>query len=266
MAVKTASASVKKSTNKFTVKTVTESKPVSSLMAIMATLKSMPIVGIVVAEFVGTFMLVASILSVQASPLFVAFALIGVVFIISGATSVHLNPAMTVGALVTKKINAVYALGYILAQVMGAIVAWLVMDSFLKGTDTLSAYSNSSLFHAAKLTAGKEWYIFFAEMLGAGILSLGFASALRAKKDKVTAALAYGFATLVALIVAGSVTTLFLSESNTGLSFLNPATAIAANGLSWNVWPISIYIVAPVLGSIVGFLVHDLVQSQSSEK
>lgn len=268
MAKEKASLSTKKSTDtKTTVKAVSSNRTIKAIpgfKSIVSTLKGMPIVGIVIAEFVGTFLLVAYLLTVQTTPLYVAFALVGIVLMTSRLTSVHLNPAMTVGALVTRKISAVYALGHILAQILGAIVAWLVLDAFAKGS-SVAAAGTTAIFHVAALTEGKEWYVFYAELLGTMILAFGFAAALKAKKDKLTAAMAYGFAALVALIIVGSVTSLYLSESNTGLTFLNPAAVIAANGLSWNVWPIAIYIVAPVLGGIAGIALYDFMQVQPGE-
>jgi glycerol uptake facilitator-like aquaporin len=173
---------------------------------------------------------------------------------------------MTIGAWATRKISAMYAVGYVGAQVLGATIAWLVLDTFIKGSSAATATGGSSLFHAATLTGGKEWYIFFAELLGATILAFGLASALNMmKREKIAAAFSYGLATLIALLIAGSVTSMFLTESNTGLTFLNPATAIAANGLSWNLWPISIYIVAPILGSIIGFVLQDFLKTQENE-
>lgn len=228
-------------------------------------LKRTPIVGALLAEFIGTFLLVASVFAVQGQPLFVAFALIGAVLVVGGVSGAHLNPAMTIGSWASRKISSLYAFGYVLAQVLGAIAAWLVLVTFLRGSETTAASSSPALFHAATMTTGKEWYVFFTELLGATILAFGFATALRFRKDKVTAAFSYGFAALIALIVAGSITSMFLTESNTGLTFLNPAAAIAANGLSWNLWPISIYILAPVIGGIVGFVLQDFLHSQSDD-
>lgn len=250
-----------KKANDTTVKAI-NNKTLSSVKSAVTALKKMPLLGGIIAEFLGSFLLVASFLEVQASPLFVAFSLAGVVLMISGVASVQLNPATTIGALVTKKISAITALCYILAQVLGGIVAWLVLNAFVQGASTSTATSAApALFHAATLTSGKEWTVFFTELVGTIIVTFGFAAALRAKKDKLTAAFAYGFATLVAMVFAGSITSMLLTESNTGLTFLNPAIAIAANTLSWNVWPIAIYIVAPVVGGIIGIVLHDLIQS-----
>lgn len=265
MANKTAISSIKKSKlNKKTVEATASSKgdTLKGLKSFYKSLKRTSIVGAILAEFIGTFLLVASAFTVQNQPLFVAFVLIGVVLVVGGTSGAHVNPAMTISAWVTRKISSINALGYIAAQVLGAVVAWLVLDTFLRGAGTSLAGSSSQLYHAATLTSGKEWYIFFAELLGATILAFGFASSLRMKKDRISAAFAYGLAILVALLISGSVTGMFLTESNTGLSFMNPAAAIAANGLSWSLWPISIYIFAPVIGGIVGFVLQDFLQTQ----
>lgn len=258
MAVKTAK-------NTTTVKKVNNQKTIAKIKAAAKSVKNIPMLGSIIAEFIGSFLLVASFLEVQASPLFVAFALSGVVLMVSGVVSVHLNPATTIGALVTKKISAVTAVFYVLAQVLGGLIAWLVINAFIQNTTTSSSTGGSTIFHAATLTSGKEWVVFFTELIGTVIVAFGFSAALRSKKDKLSAAFAYGFATLVAMIFVGSITSMLLTEPNTGLSFLNPAIAIAANTLSWNVWPIAIYIVAPVLGGIIGVVIHDFIQSQHTE-
>lgn len=230
-------------------------------------LKRLPLIGVLVAEFVGTFLLVASIFAVQGQPLFVAFAVVGIVLIVGAVSGSHINPAVTIGAWVTGRLNSLRALGYIAAQILGAVVAWLVLATFLRGTESeatqLLAGSGPQLFHAAAITEGKEWYILFAELLGTTILALGVASALRVGRDRIFAALSYGFAILIGLLVAGSVTAMFLTEANTGLTFLNPAVAFAANGVSWSLWPILAYVVAPALGGIIGFVLQDFLQAQA---
>jgi glycerol uptake facilitator-like aquaporin len=269
MADKKATSSNKKSTvHRTSTVEATASTTGSVLLSykkFYKSLKRTPIIGVMLAEFIGTFLLVASIFTVQGQPLFVAFVLIGVVLVVGGVSGAHVNPAMTIGAWATRKISALYALGYIAAQVLGAVVAWLVLNAFLGGAAASATGARQSLFHAATLTGGKEWYIFFAELLGATILAFGLATALNIKREKIAAAFSYGLAILVALLVAGSVTSMYLTESNTGLTFLNPATAIAANGLSWNLWPIAIYIFAPVIGGIVGFALQDFLQSQTDD-
>lgn len=233
----------------------------SGIGSFYSKMKKMPLMATVIAEFIGTFMLVAAVFAVQGQPLYVGFVLIGIVLAIGGISGAYVNPAMTIGAWVTRKIGSLRMIGYIVAQVLGAVAAWLTLNAFLHSAQS-SSVSGQTLFHAATITSGKEWPLFFAELLGATILGLGLAVALRMKREKLSAAFTYGLAILIALLVAGWVTSMSLTESNTGLSFLNPAIAIAANGLSWNMWPIAIYIIAPALGGIIGFALQDILKSQ----
>jgi aquaporin Z len=267
MATKSANKSTKKSTTKTKSTTVKAATTESvTLDSVYKTLKKTPIVGVMVAEFLGAFLLTASFIEMQGNPLFVAFALAGVVLIVGGVSGAHVNPAVTIGSWVTRKINWLKALGYIAAQLLGAAVALLVLNTFLNANESsstqLAASSSPSLFHAAKVASGKEWYVFFAELLGTSVLALGAAAALRAKGNKIVSAFTYSFATLAALYISMSLTTALLSESNVTLSFLNPAVALVSNGLSWSMWPIAIYILAPALGGVIGFALQDFLRSQ----
>ena len=254
------STSSKKSTVKAT--SIKQTSTISKLKAFHKSFKSIPVIGIVIAEFIGTFLITVSFLEMQGSPLFFAFALIGTILIVGGVSGAHLNPAVTIGALVTRKISAVNAFFYIVAQVLGSVVAWLVLNAFLQNSAATS--TTTSVFHAATIVTDKEWYLFFAELLGVTILSLGVATAIRLKGNKVVASMATGFAALIALYLTLSITTVLLTESGTTFTFLNPAIAFASQGLSWSIWPIAIYLVAPIIGGIAGFILQDYLQSQNS--
>jgi aquaporin Z len=273
MATKKATSSSKRSTETKakTVALKTNSSASGFVNSVRKTLKDMPLIGRLIAEFVGAFLLTAAFIEMQGSPLFVAFALGGIVLLVGGVSGAHTNPAVTIGAWVSRRINWIYALGYIVAQLLGAAVAYLVLNAFLNASDqssTLAAgQSAPSLLHAATIVKGKEWYIFFTELLGTGILAFGFAAALRLRKSRLTSAFAAVFAISTALYIALTLNTPLMqsaNESSTILTFLNPAIAFAAKGLSWNVWPLAIYIVAPVIGAIIGFLLQDFFHSQDT--
>jgi len=272
MATKTAISSVKKSTKiadpESKMSTVETSKGGNNtvkkaLNSITKLFKDTPLIGSFIAEFIGTFLFTASFIQMQSSPLFISFALVGIFLIIGGAIGVHLNPAITIGAWVTKKVSGKRAIAYIVAQALGAAAAWSTLTAFLNSSSTSS--TTTSLFHAATITSGKEWYVLFAELIGAIVLSIGFAAALKMKKQKAAAALTAGLALLVGLYFAMSLTTTLLTESYTTLTFLNPAIAFASSAISWNLWPIAIYILVPVLGGIIGFAVQDLLSSQADK-
>ena len=273
MATKKAKSSTKKTTVKKPMAKVSNLTAIAKVKQFVVCRCKTPtktsMIAALVAEFIGTFLLVVSVFTVQGQPLFVAFALIGVVLVVGGISGAYVNPITTIGSWVTRKMCSICAIGYIIAQVLGATAAWLVLNAFLSGAAQSSDMMTTSapeLFHAATLVSGKEWYIFFAELLGAAILAFGFASMMRMKKDKIASAFTYGLATLIALLIAGSATAVFLTESNTSFTFINPAIALVANGLSWNMWPIAIYILAPVIGGIIGFVIQDFLQANADQE
>lgn len=266
MAAKTAVSSTSKSTVKAT--SAGYKSILSNCKSFCKKLKRTPIVGIMVAEFIGTFLLTAQFIITRGNPEYISYALIGVVLIIGGISGAHLNPAITIGAWVTRKVNSVYALGYVAAQVLGATSAWLALKTFLNSATT---ETTSTLFQAGTLPEGKEWYVFFVELLCAGILAMGIATAIRLKHDKTTAALTAGFGFFIAFCLA-SVLSWQVSgqDTSTSLIFLNPAIAGVSNALvlSAKEWALtlSIYIFAPAIGAAIGFFLHDFMQSQAEHE
>lgn len=96
------------------------------------------------AELVGTFVLVfascgsAVLAGDKIGFLGVSLAfglsLLAMVYAIGPISGCHINPAVTVGILITKKMDAKYAPGYIVAQIIGAIVAAALLLLIAKGT------------------------------------------------------------------------------------------------------------------------------------
>lgn len=269
MAQNKAISSTKKSASKASSSASnTNSSLSSNYDSVRRILKEMPLIGALVAEFIGAFLITVAFIEMQGSPLFVAFALGGIFLIIGGVSGAHVNPAVTIGAWVTRKMNWVYALGYIVAQLLGATVAYLVLNTFLHAAPSVASAAAPTLLHAATIVKDKEWYIFFTELLGTAILTLGVATAIRNKKNRIVGAFAAAFAISLALYVALTLNTSLLqgaNESNVILTFLNPAIAFAANGLSWNTWPLVIYVLAPFLGGIAGFAIQDFLHSQDKD-
>lgn len=270
MATKTAKKSTKKTTTKKTP-IVEVSKVTASTAKKTALTKSQEFfkshkivngrfIATLVAEFVGTFIFIAFYMSTQGDPRYAMFALVGIALLIGGISGAAINPAMTISGWITRKIKAAQAIGYIIAQALGAIAAWSVLSAFAGGTSS-STSTSSSIFTATSITAGKEWYVFFAELLGAAILAFGLAAALKFRKNhepSINGALAYGFALYVAMFI----TYIIISPLGTGLVFFNPAIAFASSAVTFKLWPIAIYIIAPIIGGVLGFVLQDILHSQ----
>jgi len=211
-----------------------------------------------VAEFIGTFLITAAYIVGQGQPLYIFFAFIGVVLLVGATSGSYVNPATTIAAWVTQRISWLRAIGYIIFQVFGAAVAYVTLSAFVHGSQATSATtSGASLYSVATVASGKEWYVFFAELLGTAIVGFAFANYLRRGQDRLSAAFTAGAGVFIGLIIA------FITASYvSGTAVLNPAIAGALSGLSWKVWPLATYILAPVLGAIAGFFLNDFVKGR----
>jgi glycerol uptake facilitator-like aquaporin len=81
-------------------------------------------VPIFLAEFIGTFILVLSILA-TGNPLFIAAAFLAAITIASKASGGHLNPAVSLVMLMNGSIKSTQFFVYVPAQVAGAITAYM---------------------------------------------------------------------------------------------------------------------------------------------
>jgi len=244
--------------------TKTTRKSVSLVSHVQQSVRSMALWRSLGAEFIGTFLLASVVIAGQGQPIFILFALVGIILLVGSVSGAHVNPAITIGALVTRRIGWFRALGYIIVQVLGAGLAFVTLSAFLKGAApvgeeaALFGQAAPALFAASEAVAyaGKEWYVFFAELLGTGLLAFAIANVLREKKDRVAAAFTGGLGIFIALMVAISA----VSYVGVSAAAINPAVAVALQAYSWEtIWPFAIYAIAPVVGGIVGFIIHDVV-------
>lgn len=272
MATKKAASTTKKApakkvtsskVTKTTVKTVPAITTKQSLgQHVDTSLRSPRLWRALAAEFIGTFLFAAAVIAGQGSPLVVLFALAGVVLLTFSVSGAHVNPAVTIGAWVTRRIGWLRAIGYILVQFLGAAVAFFTLKAFLgaavQPTEAEAMYTQApALFSAANLAAieGKEWYAFFAEVLGTAILGFAMANAYRLK-DGLSAAFSAGFGLFIAVMI---VTTGGFIAATT---VLNPAVALTLQAYAFGGWSYAIYALAPVIGGVLGFVIYDVVRGK----
>jgi aquaporin Z len=217
-----------------------------------------------IGEFIGTFLLVSAFLVAKGEPLYMGLALAGLVLMVGTLSGAYLNPLLTVGAWVTRKLTHFRALGYLAAQLLGAGAAYVVLTSFVSASASESAASSFAqtpeLFSFNALTDKSQWYVFFAELLGAIALAFAFAGARMERTDRVAKAFSVGLTLLVSYMVFG-IAVSYLSASVA----LNPAIALAVEAVDWtniNWGAVVTYFAAPLIGGIVGFALRDVVETK----
>lgn len=246
------------------------SRPASTLLnRNRGGLLRMPILSASVAEFIGAFLLATTVLIVRNEPFYLFIGLVGIFMLIGGLSGAHLNPAVTVGAWVSRRIEWTRAVGYMAAQFLGAMLAFVVMNSFISQAPEVSAEAASfgqsapELFKVVALPDGKEWGIFMAEVIGLAILGFAYANILRPRvSDKVTGAFTVGGGAFLAMAFASTV------ASYVGtMAVLNPAVAITLQAVEFaNIWTLVVYFIAPLLGAVIGFFLHDIIRGAETEK
>lgn len=257
-----------KTTKVTTVKAV-DSSSSRSVTSFKSGFLRMPVASAAIAEFVGAFLLGVTILIVHNEPFYLFIGLIGIFMLIGGISGAHINPAITIGAWVTRRVSSVRAISYIAAQFLGAMLAVVAMNAFITQAPEISAdaaqfgQTAPQLFSANDLPNNKEQVVFFAELIGIAVLGFAYASVLRPRvKDKVMGAFTVGGAGFVAMAFASTVTA-YIGAS----AALNPAIAVTLDAISFeNMWTIAVYFVAPLVGAAIGFFLHDLLESAEAEK
>jgi len=273
MATKKTSTNNKTTVRKTTaVKTTVTTAPVAATTNTFAghiqqSVRSVTLWRALAAELIGTFLLAGVVIAGQGQPIFVLFAFAGIVLMLGAISGSHVNPAVTIGALVTRRIGWLRAIGYVIAQVLGAALAYIVLNAFLGGAAPVSeqaqAYGQAApaLFAATDITtlAGKEWFLFFAELTGTAVLAFAIANATRELQDRVAAAFTAGFGIFIALMIAVSA-----ASYVGGTAIINPALAVALHAYSWeSIWPFAVYALAPVIGGVLGFVLYDVLRGRA---
>lgn len=216
------------------------------------------------AEFVGTFVLVlggvgsAVIAGEAIGALGVAFAfglsLLAMAYAIGPISGCHINPAVTLGLLVSRKIEISEAVRYWVAQVLGAIVA--------AGVLLIIAKARAGGYDAAEAGFGAngygdhspEGYSLGGVLLAEALLTAFLVFTVLAATDRIANA---AFAGLPIGLVLTLIHLVGIPISNTSV---NPARSIGPALFvgGWAIEQLWAFIVAPLAGALIGAGVHKL--------
>lgn len=216
------------------------------------------------AEFVGTFGFVfvgvASMIAITAPggagglapALAHGLALAVMVTATAAISGGHLNPAVTIAAWVTNKIKLMDAVGYIIAQVIGAVLAVMafkVAFPMTYGPDTVSNVT------PAFGPAASQTHVLAVEAIGCFFLTLTvFGTAIDKRAPKMGGWYIGMVLTALALSIG------FISGgSYNPARYLGPAISL---GQLENV---GTYVFAPILGAIVAALLYQYVLSDKDQ-
>ena len=254
---------------------------------ILTIFKNTKIIGALLGEIIGTGLVTAIALTLGLfNPLYLIFGYLGVTLVIFAISGAHLNPTITVGMMASRRISAIRGVLYIIAQVIGAWLSFMIINSFYNaglasGNITADTAKLPGLSPATDLTAGTEgfewfWIITMIEFAGAIVLAFFFARALLHKRSAFTFAAIVACGVFIAMLFAVVINNTYLGiEDNTFV--LNPATAFmygllpsSADGfdaLMNALMPMLVtYVAFPFIGGILGFYLSDFIEMLSGRE
>src|SRR5436190_11076440 len=182
-----------------------------------------------------------------------AFAIFAAVYAVGHISGCHINPAVTISLLATRKIDSRTAGSYIVAQLVGAFIGAGLTLIILTGNDPAKLGLGAVSVNAnAGLAIG-----FAAEVIGTAILVFTvFGAAVSGKAPSGFAGLIIGFIVYGIIILVGPIT---------GAS-LNPARQIGPELLGGLIGAtthldqlLPVYIVGPIVGGLVGAFLYEFV-------
>ncbi|MFZ1249679.1 MAG: aquaporin [Candidatus Saccharimonadales bacterium] len=191
-----------------------------------------------VSEFLGTGVLTLTVLSLTHSqlnlPYFISTAagltLALMVVALGGISGAVFNPALTIGLWSVRKLKALQAVSYIVAQFAGAAAAWYLFLYFTK-------------LHDVKNNGAYDARVLVAEVVGTFVFAFAVAGAVYQRLS----------AGLKGFMVGGGLSMGALLASLGSAGILNPAVAMSLHQWGWRT-----YVLGPVLGAVIGFHLYNL--------
>ena len=242
--------------------------------SVLTIFKNHKFYGALLGEVIGTLLITLLLFALSlmglSSIATYSFALIAIFIGVYAFSGACLNPIITVGMMASRRMSVIRGIMYILAEIVGAWLGWLIFNSFqLAGGDT--AYAVPTMSEVAE---GKFFVVAMIEMIAAIIVAFLYARALKYKKSVFTfaAVVAGGFAFV--MVVSYVISAAFLGLSSNFI--VNPAAA-----LMFQIFPttgadfgeifggicqaLSIYVLLPAIGGVIGFYLSDFAGKLSDE-
>ncbi len=187
-----------------------------------------------IAELIGTCLFTLVLILAAGSgawvvTIFSVFILTMLVYVLGHVSGAHVNPAITVGAIMTNRIAPLRGLYYIIAQLAGAGLA--ILFSGWIGLE-INAVAHNAV----------DWRLFAAELVGTLIFGFGVASVAFKRAQPAAAGFVVGLSLFAGIIVSS----LMLGADAAQGAVLNPAIAFGLNLMTVEA------LLAPLIGAIIG--------------
>jgi MIP family channel proteins len=213
------------------------------------------------AEFIGTFAFVfigagaaavvgegVGMSGIVAIAFAHGLAIMAFAFAYGSVSGAHFNPAVTVGVLAAGAMGVGEAVGYIVSQLIGGIVAALCLSAVLGGAETglgTPALAHDLVVGATSLTITPVAGFAIEAVLAFFLVTVVLSTAVAGRAGSL-APLAIGMTLTFNILMGGALT---------GAPF-NPARALGPMVATGNFNDAWLYLTAPIVGAIVAAILH----------
>ncbi len=227
------------------------------------------------AEFIGTFVLVFVACGVAAATggnlvatsLAFGLVIVAMAYSIGRVSGCHVNPAVSLGCLMDKRMSVKEFCVYILAQLLGGFVGAVALFGVFKmaNVDLIGNACNYATGYAVNgLTTGGIISALLTEIILTGI----FVYVILNVTDEKS-----GNGKLAGIVIGLTLTLVHLIGINITGTSVNPARSIATafgdlifNGNTAALAQVWMFIVAPLVGAIVAALIYKCLNKDKAEK
>jgi aquaporin Z len=218
------------------------------------------------AELIGTFVLVvggvgSAVLAggkIGNTGVALAFglALLAMAYTVGPISGCHINPAVTLGALLTRKIDARDAGMYVLAQIVGAIIGAAVILVIANGAPEGYSAAASGLGANGYGLHSPSGYSMGACMLAEIVLTMFLVLTVLGATDAKAPA---GFAGIPIGLVLTLIHLVGIPITNTSV---NPARSIGPSVFvgGWAIGQLWLFIFAPLIGSVLAAVAYNVIR------
>ena len=227
------------------------------------------------AEFIGTFVLVFVACGVAAATggnlvatsLAFGLVIVAMAYSIGRVSGCHINPAVSLGCLLTKRMTLKEFLVYVLSQVLGGLVGGIALFGIFKMADVAlvgNACNYATGYALNGLTAGGIISAILAEI----ILTCIFVYTILNVTDEKA-----GHGKIAGIVIGLTLTLVHLIGINITGTSVNPARSIATafadlifNGEAAALGQVWMFIVAPLIGALVAAIVYKVLNTEKNSK
>ncbi len=225
------------------------------------------------AEFIGTFTLVfvacgvagATGGSLVATSLAFGLTIVAMAYSVGRVSGCHINPAVSLGCLLTKRMSLKEFGVYVCAQILGGFVGAVLVFGLFKMADVkvLGDACNYAVGFAGKLTAGGVIAALITEI----VLTCIFVYAILNVTDEKA-----GNGKIAGIVIGLTLTLVHLIGINLTGTSVNPARSIATaisaaiyNGTTDALAQVWMFIVAPLAGAALAAVIYKVLNTEKAE-